>query len=680
MNQQSIIEGLHNRIDELERRIEQYKAMEEKLRESEEIYKTISQKSFAGIYVVQDGRFCNVNENAASYAGYTVEALVGRESDCAIHPDDKQNVKKNAREMLRGIRTAPHVFRVITGQGNVRWIMETVTSISYGGRPAILGNCMDITEHKLAEERLRESENLYRAIFETTGTATIIIEEDTTVSLVNTEFITMSGFTREEWEGKKSWTEFVVPADVKRMKQYHHLRRVDPESVPRNYEFGFIDNQGNIRDVIVTVGMIPGTKKSVASVLDITDLKLAEKKLRESEDLYRTIFENTGMATIIIEEDTTVSLVNTEFIKMSGFNREEWEGKKSWTGFVVPTDVERMKGYHYLRRENANAAPRNYEFGFIDSRGRIRDVMLTIGMIPGTKKSVASFADITEFKLAEQKVRESENLYRTIFETTGTATIIIEEDMTLSLVNTEFENLSKAPREYWEGKRKWTEFVTRKDLARMQGYHKKRRIDPATAPRNYEFLFLDKENNLKNVIITIGMIPGTKKSVASFADITEQKHSEAALRKREREVQLKSRNLEEVNTALKVLLTQREEDKSEMEEKVLSNVKGLVLPYIEKLKNSRISKRDMSFVSILESNLINIISPFSHRLSSRHLNLTPKELQVANLIKDGRTTKEISEMMGICAGAVALHRNHVRTKLGIKGKKINLQSYLGSLS
>lgn len=582
--------------------------------------------------------------------------------------------------MLCGIRTAPHVFRVTTGQGKVRWIMETVTSISYGGRPAILGNCMDITEHKLAEERLRESENLYRAIFETTGTATIIIDEDTTVSLVNTEFITMSGFTREEWEGKKSWTEFVVPDDVARMKQYHHLRRIAPESVPRNYEFGFIDNQGHIMDVIVTVGMIPGTKKSVASVLDITDLKLAEKKLRESEDLYRTIFENTGMATIIIEEDTTVSLVNTEFIKMSGFIREEWEGKKSWTEFVVPTDVERMKGYHYLRREDANAAPRNYEFGFIDSRGRIRDVMLTIGMIPGTKKSVASFADITEFKLAEQKVRESENLYRTIFETTGTATIIIEEDMTLSLVNTEFENLSKAPREYWEGKRKWTEFVTRKDLARMQGYHKKRRIDPATAPRNYEFLFLDKENNLKNVIITIGMIPGTKKSVASFADITEQKHSETALRKREREVQLKSRNLEEVNTALKVLLTQREEDKSEMEEKVLSNVKGLVLPYIEKLKSSRISKRDMSFVSILESNLINIISPFSHRLSSRHLNLTPKELQVANLIKEGRTTKEIGEMLGICAGAVALHRNHVRTKLGIKGKKINLQSYLGSLS
>jgi DNA-binding NarL/FixJ family response regulator len=108
-------------------------------------------------------------------------------------------------------------------------------------------------------------------------------------------------------------------------------------------------------------------------------------------------------------------------------------------------------------------------------------------------------------------------------------------------------------------------------------------------------------------------------------------------------------------------------------------VKGLVLPYLEKLKKSRISKRDMSFVNILESNLTNIISSFTHRLSSRHLNLTPKELQVANLVKEGRTTKEIAEMMGICAGAVSLHRNHVRNKLGINSKKINLQSYLSSL-
>ena len=79
---------------------------------------------------------------------------------------------------------------------------------------------------------LEESENLYRAIFETTVAATIIIEEDTIISLVNSEFCKMSGYSREEWEGKKSWTEFVIPDDRERMKVYHQLRRINRNSVP----------------------------------------------------------------------------------------------------------------------------------------------------------------------------------------------------------------------------------------------------------------------------------------------------------------------------------------------------------------------------------------------------------------------------------------------------------------
>jgi len=546
---------LKERIASLEKDLARLRLVEEQLRESEEIYRTISQKSFAGIYVVQDGQFRNVNPNAASYAALTAEEILGMKSDAVIHPDDKEKVKENARAMLGGERTAPHTFRIITKTGEIRWIMETVTSIPFGGRPAILGNCMDVTEIKLAEERLRERENLYRAIFENTGTATIIIEEDTTISLVNEEFVRLSGYLREEWEGRKSWTDFVAPGDVDRMLSYHVVRRVDPA-----------------------------------------------------------------------------------------------------------------------------AAPRNYEFGFIDSAGSRRDVSLTVGMIPGTKKSVASFADITEARSAEQKIRESETLYRAIFETTGTATIIIEEDMTLSLVNSEFERLSGAPKEYWEEKRKWTEFVTSRDMARMLGYHRARRLDPAAAPRNYEFLFVDRQGNPKSVIITIAMIPGTMKSVASFADITERKRSESALRKREQEVQRKSRSLEEVNTALKVLLKQRENDRTELEEKVLSNFKALVLPYLGKLKRGRAGERDTALLNVLESNLANIISPFSHRLSSRNLNLTPRELEVANLVKEGKTTKEIADLMGVCPGAVSLHRSHIRKKLGLTRQRSNLRSYLGSLS
>ncbi len=674
------IKILLQKINDLEKELMQLAEEGKRLRESEEIYRTISQKSFAAIYVGQNGRLCNVNANVTAYTGYPAEELIGMKTDAVIHPDDREDSIRNARAMLRGETTTPYVFRIITKQGDIRWIMETVTWITYDGRPAILGNAMDITEHRLAIQRLWESENLYRTIFETTGTATIIIEDDTTVSLVNSEFVTLSGYSREEWEGKKSWTEFVVPEDVDRMKSYHVLRRIDRRAAPRNYECNFIDSGRRIRNVILTVDMIPGTKKSVASFADITDHKLALAKIQESGNLYRTIFETTGTATIIIEEDTTVSLVNSEFVNLSGYTREEWEGKKSWTEIIIPEDVEKMLSYHRLRRVDRQGPPRNYEFSLIDSRGRIRNVILTVDMIPGTGKSVASFADITEHKLAAARLQESENLYRTIFENTGTATIIVEEDMTISLANTEFEALSGSLKKYWEGRHKWTELIHPKDLPKMIHYHRQRRIDPESCPRNYQCELTDRKGNKKMALISATIIPGTKKSVVSLTDITEQKRTEAALRKREQEVQKKSRNLEEVNTALKVLLKQREADKLEMEEKVLSNVKGLVLPYLDKLKANRLHPRDLELVNVVESNLTSIISPFSSRLSSKYLNLTPKEIQVAHLIKEGKTTKEIAEMMVVSEATVSLHRDHIRKKLGLNNKKINLISYLDSLS
>ncbi|MBN2515452.1 MAG: PAS domain S-box protein, partial [Deltaproteobacteria bacterium] len=180
MDDKTSYEALVQRIRELEYACAERKQIEEALREREQSYRTLSEKSLAGIYVVQGGVFRSVNANAASYTGYTREELIGKKSDSIVHFEDRLRVKRNAREMLSGTRTAPHDFRITTKQGKTKWIMEMVTSISFNGKPAILGNSMDITERKRVEEMLQESENLYRTIFENTGTATIIIEEDTT--------------------------------------------------------------------------------------------------------------------------------------------------------------------------------------------------------------------------------------------------------------------------------------------------------------------------------------------------------------------------------------------------------------------------------------------------------------------------------------------------------------------
>jgi len=155
--------------------------------------------------------------------------------------------------------------------------------------------------------------------------------------------------------------------------------------------------------------------------------------------------------------------------------------------------------------------------------------------------------------------------------------------------------------------------------------------------------------------------------------------AEQALKRRESELEVKSRHLEEANTALKVLFRQRDEHKAELEKRVLANLKELVIPYIQKLKDSRLDAKQMGYVDMLESNLHEIISPFSQTLSSKHLSLTAKEIQVANLIKDGKTTAEIADLLGVSSNAVVFHRYNIRKKFDLTNRKVNLRSYLLSL-
>ena len=168
--------------------------------------------------------------------------------------------------------------------------------------------------------------------------------------------------------------------------------------------------------------------------------------------------------------------------------------------------------------------------------------------------------------------------------------------------------------------------------------------------------------------------------VVSHEDVTDIKLVEETLRERELELELQKQNLEEANTALRVLLKKREEDKGELEEKVLSNVKELVNPYLKRLKNTSLDPQQRAHLELVESNLNDIISPFLHRLSSKYLNLTPREIEVATLVKEGKATKEIAEILNLSMNAVDFHRKNIRQKLGLKNKKANLRTHLLSLS
>ncbi len=166
--------------------------------------------------------------------------------------------------------------------------------------------------------------------------------------------------------------------------------------------------------------------------------------------------------------------------------------------------------------------------------------------------------------------------------------------------------------------------------------------------------------------------------IVSHEEITGLKLAEESLKENETLLKEQKRELEEANIALKVLLKQREGDRIELEEKVLSNIKELVFPYLERLKNSDLKKSQKATLEIVENHLKEIVSPFLKRLSALSTILTPQELQVATLIKDGKTGKEIGDMLNVSISTVNFHRKNLRMKFGLNNKRINLRSYLMS--
>ena len=170
------------------------------------------------------------------------------------------------------------------------------------------------------------------------------------------------------------------------------------------------------------------------------------------------------------------------------------------------------------------------------------------------------------------------------------------------------------------------------------------------------------------------------RAIISHEDITALKLVEEALRESREELQDQKQSLEEANIALKVLLKHRENDKLELEKNVLTNVKALVLPYVEKLKEVPLKPRNKTLVEIIENHLKDIISPLLQKFSNAQIILTPQEIKVVALIKDGKTSKEIADILTVSETTVNFHRKNLRKKFGLKNRQMNLRSYLISMS
>ncbi|MCX5826921.1 MAG: PAS domain S-box protein [Deltaproteobacteria bacterium] len=414
---------------------------------------------------------------------------------------------------------------------------------------------------------------------------------------------------------------------------------------------------------------------------EIVEHRRTQEELRASEETNRSIVEHIGVGIALISPAMEILSLNGQMrtwfpdidltrkpLCYRAFN----DPPRKTVCAYCPTIRSLQDGQVH---EGMAATPRGQEirnYRIVASPLKDRD-----GRILGAIEMVS---DVTESVRAQQSLQETEIRYRTIFESTGTAMMLVNEDMTIAGVNGEFERQSGLDRRDIEGRKTWTEFVSPRDLRKMKTYHRRRRIDPTSAPASYEYRFADKNGKLRDVLATVAMIPGTTMSVASLVDITELKQALENLKDQRQQLAEETRRLQEVNTALKVLLRHREEDRTDLEKQVLTNVRKLVLPFVEKLKRERLTEPQAAYLQLIEDNLKSVISPFLQTLTSRFMNMTPKEIQIAGLVRNGKTAKEIAELLNVSARSIEFHKDNIRRKLGLIHKKTNLMTYLRSLT
>lgn len=316
--------------------------------------------------------------------------------------------------------------------------------------------------------------------------------------------------------------------------------------------------------------------------------------------------------------------------------------------------------------------------------------------------------ELGERKKAEARIRESERRYRNFLESSPDPIVVYDLQGVATYVNPAFEQTFGMSREELLGKQidfvppdAWPE--TRAAIQTMLSGKKINLFETQRLTKDgrrleiqiSSCLYTNEHGEHVGNIVTLRDITARKQAEQALrnyqdqleelvqertaelaTEVEERRRAEKTLRHREKELEAQSHHLEEVNTALRVLLKQRGEDKNELQGNFLSNVKELVTPCLEQVKNTRLSSRQQTLINILESNLDNIVSPFINRLSTRFAQLTPTEIRVANLIKEGKTNKEITDIMLISKNTVLYHRHNIRKKLNLTNTPINLQAHL----
>ncbi len=417
-------------------------AAEKILRESEEKFKFVFENSVVGKSLTSISGEIHVNNAFCQILGYSPEEMQKKRWQDITHPDDIEKTQEELNSLLSKERESIRFTkRFIKKDGSIVW-GDVLTSLRWDEKQNplyFITAIIDITERIEMEQKLKESNDFQQSLFETTSMATSILEKDKTISKVNHAYELLTGYSKQEIEWKKKWIELVDPDFLDLMMDYHNQRRIEPDSVPKQYEFRLVTKSNEKKDIFITIDVIPGTQKSIASFLDITELKQSEKALREAN----TIINRSPAVAFLWKNNPgwPVEFVSSNVNRLFGFRTEEFiSGKISYSERIYKNDLERV--IEEVSKNSSIPGLNSFShlpYRIITKNNQVKWVEDVSFIRRNDKGKITHYEgivfDITDRMKIEEKLQVSENKYRSVVEYAPLLVSNFLPDGTITFVN-----------------------------------------------------------------------------------------------------------------------------------------------------------------------------------------------------------------------------------------------------